>query len=455
MRRLIIRSSPLENREFPLQPGTIHIGRAFGNDIQIEEPSVSSSHCEIVVGDDAVTIIDLNSTNGTFVNQAQVQSARLKAGDAVQLGNVECVFVADVPMARPVVRIAAPKSTAEPLPVGMPSPPAIRIAAPVGLPPEPPRIAPPLPPPVVPPGVPEAAWCKNHPKNPALYYCTKCRKAFCELCVAVRHTGHVPTHHCRLCASDCAKLAKLPQPREVKITNFYTALPEAFTYPFKADGMVLLTVGTLFYLIMHYAAFVSRYAGLIGLVSIVILTLFGGGVLFSFMKGIITSTAGGSNALPDWPDVSEWAEDIVMPFGQMLGTLVFSFLPVVALFATEVSGFETAWWMWAVALLLGCMYYPMGLLSVAMHDTVAGLNPLLVVVSIYRVTIAYAVCCGVLLTVFVLRLLIVTFLPAVILIPIIPTIIAGFISLYLLTVLMRILGLLYLAKQEELGWFNR
>jgi pSer/pThr/pTyr-binding forkhead associated (FHA) protein len=228
MRRLIIRSGPLENREFPLQPGTIHIGRAFANDIQIEEPSVSSSHCNIVVGEDAVTIIDLNSTNGTFVNQAQVQSARLKAGDALQFGNVECVFVADAPVARPTVRIASSKPAAEPPPVGVPPPPAIRVAASVGLPPEPPRIAPPLPPPVAAPGVPEAAWCKNHPRSPELYYCTKCHRAFCELCVAVRHTGHVPTHNCRLCASDCVPLTGRPEAPGMKITSFYSALPQSF-----------------------------------------------------------------------------------------------------------------------------------------------------------------------------------------------------------------------------------
>lgn len=443
MPRLIVCSGPLANQEFPLNPGTNHIGRVEGNDVCLAEDSVSSSHCNVVVGDEAVTIIDLNSTNGTHVNNAPVQSARLKSRDRVRLGNLECVFLGDEPA------VATPSLTTK-----RPSTAPIKVVL-GGPPPEPPRIAPPRPPPLPGVGVPESGWCRIHPNSPAHFYCKKCARTFCDLCVAIRHTGHVPVHSCRTCGSECITLNKRPEPRGAKVTSFHTALPQTFAYPFKADGLVLLTVGTIFYLIINFAAHVSGYAGLIGIVSIIFLSIFGGGFLFSFMKGIITTTAEGRDSLPDWPDVSEVTEDIVMPFGQMLATVVFSFLPAIALFAAEMGGYNTVWWMWVAALLLGCLYYPMGLLSVAMFNSVAGLNPLLVIVSILRVAGTYAVCCLVLAAVFLARLAITTFLPTLIPVPVIPDIIAGFISLYLLTVLMRILGLLYLARKEELGWFKR
>lgn len=455
MRRLIIRSGPLENREFPLPTGTIHIGRAFANDIQIEEPSVSSSHCEIVVGEDAVTIIDLNSTNGTFVNQAQVQSARLKAGDAVQFGNVECVFVVDAPVARPAVRIAIPKLATESPAVGAPPQPAIRIAAPVGLPPEPPRIAPPLPPPVAASDVPEAAWCKNHPKNPALFYCTKCHKAFCELCVAVRHTGHVPTHNCRLCASDCVPLTGRPAAPGKHDVRFFPELPKAFAYPFSTEGMVLLCVGTIFYLFLEFVGYVSRMGGLFGLAGVIIITVFGFGYFFAYMKRIITSTGEGSDEMPDWPDFTDWSDDILIPFFQMISTAVFSFLPAIVIMVATIQGYEALGLALIPAILFGCVYYPMGLLSVAMHDTVAGLNPVLVIVSIFRVFKEYVVTCLVLGAVFAVRVATAVLLPMIMPIPVVPYVIAGFAGLYLLVVLMRIIGLLYLAKKDELGWFNR
>lgn len=450
MPRLIIRSGPFANQEFPLQHGTNHVGRAAGNDICVEEPSISSSHCHIVVGDEAATIIDLNSTNGTFVNQSPVQSERLKPGDLVHLGSVECVFVGDTPVARPVVRVAAPGS-----PDAEPARPAMRISAPSALPPEPPRIAPPVAAPMTADGVPEAAWCKNHHKNPALYYCRKCHKAFCELCVAVRHVGHVPTHNCRLCANDCVPIAGRPQAPGMRITNFYAALPQAFAYPLKAEGLVLLCVGTMLYLFIEAATYVLSLGGLFGLAGVIIMTVFGVGYIFSYMKRIIASTAEGNEGMPDWPDFTDWGEDILVPFFQMLGTLLFSFLPLFAVLVMSVKGMDVADWLIIPAIIAGCLYYPMGLLSVALHDTIAGLNPLLIVPSIFRVFGAYLVCCLVVAGIFLVRTAMVELLPRVLPVPIFPYVISGFVGLYLLTTLMRVIGLLYLAKKDELGWFNR
>ncbi len=443
MPRLVIRSGPLANREFSLNPGTNHVGRAERNEVCLDEDSVSSAHCHIVVGDNGVTIIDLNSTNGTCVNQLPVQSARLKSGDAVRLGTLECVFLEDAP-AVPVARIALTAPAGSPIKVVVASPPPL-----------PPRIAPPLPPRISDASVPESGWCRNHPKSPAHYFCKQCQKAFCELCVAVRHVEHTATHHCRMCASECVLLLKRPELPEHRTVSFYQELPRAFDYPFRGDGLVVLTVGTVFYLIVESATYVSRYAWVIGLISILFLTVFGFGYLFAFMKSIITSTAQGSQVLPDWPDVSGWMEDIVLPFGQMLGTTVFCFLPVVGLWVAEMLGVDVPMWLVMAAFVAGGLYYPMGLLSVAMHDTVAGLNPLLVLVSILRVPREYIVCCLVLGSVFAVRVLTVTFLPKIVPIPIVPYVLAGFIGLYLVTVLTRILGLLYLAKHNELGWFKR
>ena len=450
MPRLVICSGPLQNREFPLPAGTVHIGRAFANDIQLDDPSVSSSHCEIVVGEEAVTIIDLNSTNGTFVNQEPVQSARLKGGDAVQLGSVQCVFVSAAPPPKPAVRVAVHKTS------DASSPPSnLHLAPAAALPLEPPRIAPPLPPPVALPGVPQAAWCKNHPKNPALFYCTKCHKAFCELCVALRHTGHVPTHNCRLCASDCVPLSGRPEAPGKRDVNFFTELPKVFAYPLSTEGLVLLCVGTIFYLSLEFVGYVTSFGGFFGLAGVIILTVFGFGYFFAYMKRVIVTTAEGSDDMPDWPDFTDWMDDILIPFFQMISTGVFSFLPAIAIRAATIAGYEALGLALIPAILFGCAYYPMGLLSVAMHDTVAGLNPLLVIISIFRVFKEYVVTCLVLGVIFAVRVATIELLPRIMPIPIVPYVLAGFAGLYLLVVLMRIVGLLYLAKKDELGWFNR
>jgi hypothetical protein len=453
MPRLIIRSGVLAHQELALNHGTNQVGRAEGNDLCIPEPSVSSSHCHIVVGEEAVTIIDLNSTNGTFVNQEPVQSARLKAGDAVQFGNVECVFVAETPVARPTVRIAIPKSAAEPPPVGVPPPPAIRVAALVGLPPEPPRIAPPLPPPVAAPGVPGAAWCKNHPKSPALYYCTKCQKAFCELCVAVRHAGHLPTHNCRLCASDCALLAATVGVPEEQ--SFLAQLPRAFSYPFKGNGVILLVAGTAFFLFLSFIQQLAGRLGPYGWVAAGIVAVSAVGYLFSYAKIIITSSAAGEAAPPDWPEAGDWREDIVIPFGQLVALAALTFGPAMILRWWQPGSDAFARTVTLTAVGMGALLAPMGMLALAMFDSVAALNPVALVWSIMRVPLHYLVAAAAFELVIGAHLLAENLGGMLLPVPLLPSVISGFLNLYLIVAGMRILGLLYWTKKDKLSWFSR
>src|SRR5574337_585809 len=47
---------------------TNRLGRGLDNHFQIEHPSVSAAHCELVLGNDGVRVRDCDSTNGTFVD---------------------------------------------------------------------------------------------------------------------------------------------------------------------------------------------------------------------------------------------------------------------------------------------------------------------------------------------------------------------------------------------------
>lgn len=70
----------------------ITIGRLADNTMQIDIDSVSSHHAEIIFENGAHHLHDLSSTNGTYVNGEQIQSAILKHGDEVSFGAIECVF---------------------------------------------------------------------------------------------------------------------------------------------------------------------------------------------------------------------------------------------------------------------------------------------------------------------------------------------------------------------------
>lgn len=66
----------------------IKIGRSSRNDITINDANVSREHCQIVENNGYYSIVDLNSTNGTYVNGSRCHGqTRLNPTDIVRIGN--------------------------------------------------------------------------------------------------------------------------------------------------------------------------------------------------------------------------------------------------------------------------------------------------------------------------------------------------------------------------------
>ena len=61
-----------------LADGLIRIGRDDVNDIVLDELSVSRKHAEVRPADDGFEVVDLGSTNGTFLNGRQITRAALR-----------------------------------------------------------------------------------------------------------------------------------------------------------------------------------------------------------------------------------------------------------------------------------------------------------------------------------------------------------------------------------------
>jgi len=78
---------------FRLTPGAIKtLGRATRADFSVEAALVSRCHCRFTVTDDgALQVEDLESTNGTFVNDERISRLALKPGDVVRAGRVTLV----------------------------------------------------------------------------------------------------------------------------------------------------------------------------------------------------------------------------------------------------------------------------------------------------------------------------------------------------------------------------
>jgi pSer/pThr/pTyr-binding forkhead associated (FHA) protein len=77
---------------FRILPGSIKtIGRAPRADFIVDAALVSRVHCQLSAGAAELEVIDLESTNGTFVNGERVARALLKNGDKLGVGKVEFV----------------------------------------------------------------------------------------------------------------------------------------------------------------------------------------------------------------------------------------------------------------------------------------------------------------------------------------------------------------------------
>ena len=75
---------------FRILPGSIKtIGRAARADFVLDAALVSRLHCRLTAGSAELEVVDLESTNGTFVNGERAKRASLKQGDRLGVGRVE------------------------------------------------------------------------------------------------------------------------------------------------------------------------------------------------------------------------------------------------------------------------------------------------------------------------------------------------------------------------------
>lgn len=82
-------------REYLIDKDSISIGRKHGNDIQLNDLTVSGRHSMITVMGDNTYVDDLGSTNGTLLNGARVAKSVIKHGDLIQVGNYQFTYFED------------------------------------------------------------------------------------------------------------------------------------------------------------------------------------------------------------------------------------------------------------------------------------------------------------------------------------------------------------------------
>ena len=79
--------------EYSLMKDEISIGRGEDNDVVIPHASVSRQHARLMRRDGGFELMDLNSTNGSYVDDRQIRgSVFLSAGSHVRLGDIRFVL---------------------------------------------------------------------------------------------------------------------------------------------------------------------------------------------------------------------------------------------------------------------------------------------------------------------------------------------------------------------------
>ena len=98
MPKLLLKFNAAVIKELLIEKPTMTVGRKPDNDIVIDNPAISGHHCQIVKKGDTYYVEDLESTNGTFVNEKRIMKAGLHHNDVVGLARHSLVFIEDNPV---------------------------------------------------------------------------------------------------------------------------------------------------------------------------------------------------------------------------------------------------------------------------------------------------------------------------------------------------------------------
>jgi pSer/pThr/pTyr-binding forkhead associated (FHA) protein len=135
MARIILEHKGQVLKDFPLHRESLTIGRRKDNTIVFNDPQVSAIHARIDKRGSDYILTDLQSTNGTFVNDLRVFSHRLNHGDRISVSKNNLLFIGTekarihaeldkIPLDRTVIVRGARQKKAQPISArSLPEPP--------------------------------------------------------------------------------------------------------------------------------------------------------------------------------------------------------------------------------------------------------------------------------------------------------------------------------------------
>ena len=103
MPRISAESPELNGQVYELTGAKLTVGRAADNDIHIQNPSVSSHHGEFRFDNGDYRVVDMNSTNGTRINDDRVTEAILRNGDTLMIGHMLFRYMSENVLSAPPI----------------------------------------------------------------------------------------------------------------------------------------------------------------------------------------------------------------------------------------------------------------------------------------------------------------------------------------------------------------
>jgi hypothetical protein len=226
-------------------------------------------------------------------------------------------------------------------------------------------------------------------------------------------------------------------------------------YPLKGTGILIIIVSALVFTGLNILAAFGAFGILFIFVAL--------GYLYSYSQNIIHSTAAEEKQLPELPGF----DDLFAGCFRLMACAALSFGVPLGLSIANYFDAEIPVLIIIGLYFIGCIYFPMCFLGVAMKDNVAAANPLFVIPSILKVPAEYIAAVIVFMTILGLRLLgdfisglmedvsATTRDMSMLLVSFGIRIVWIFLSVYLLSVGSRVLGMLYVSRKKTLGWFPR
>lgn len=215
----------------------------------------------------------------------------------------------------------------------------------------------------------------------------------------------------------------------------------SITYPIRGNGWIMILAGAIFSVLLGFLQMVPIFGFAVA--------LFSAGYFSAFYLDVISTTMTDQDEVPDWPSFSNFADDIVVPFVRIVGLVLLSFGPIIAL--GIFGNHKAAWFLPATigAGMYGCLYFPMAVLATQAFGNLGGALPHIVIPAILRAGFLYlfsviglaigiAVCAAV--------------QSVTESIPFVGWLLTAGVAIYSLMFQARLIGLFYREKREALGW---